>query len=334
MNSNIRKITCVVLAGVLAAQAAGCAKSHTEKEINELAVEYCNAVVCLDVDAMIELSEDLEDRRSDLERELTIRKGDVYTEESAQFVSAIADTLDYEIDKDSVSVNEKKGTAEVTVTFEYCDYEELIDDVDITDIDQLTDAVSDAQKTKTDVTIEFSETDDGWKVTDTEEVIGEALEFTSARFISIGQAITGYEVYAVERDNFYNLEIIGDFREMDYDPSYRVLIRYEDNDIEFYGESMGFTDEFDFDTNVGSISADKEYFSVALTYNTEISDPDFTGFYATVEHDGEIVESFGDTIDIRVSQSGVGEGNWNGDLIVSFYEPGGCLIWQGTVTVV
>ena len=132
---------------------------------------------------------------------------------SDEILSAIASTLAYEIDEDSVEADAKKGEASVDVVFTYVDadavYEDVIDDDG--DEDDFIDALGDSDDVvEVEVTIEFTLDDDEWLVDDAKLKIFEKVfafceaDYTFTPVVSAALVSDSSRWYYTDSDNYYS----------------------------------------------------------------------------------------------------------------------------------
>ena len=272
MQVTFKKVASTVLAGSILMCGAGCSFLDKSKdEVTLAAKDFCNAVTGRDADKIIEMSEDdLGEIGEQLGELLDISEGDLYTAEAADLCGAIAKTLVYSIDEESVEADGKEGTGSVDVTFTLVDIEKLME-VDAEDMDDLIDAIPDVDTMDIEVTLEFVKEDDGWKVEDVEEILEEVYDFTSLRFFfSFGEAL--------EEEEAQQAEAAASGEPVLYDPA-------------FIG-----CDETDYDNNIGYASTDASYIAVSFPYSTEYGEPDFTGYHAEVTLNGEVIATSEDEV--------------------------------------
>ena len=162
--TDLKKVAAAALAGAMALSCASCMLlGPNKKEIIEAADEFAGALVKQDAGKIIKLTNEKKD--SDAAEALETLFGDnIYTDEQNEFNKAVADTIAYEIDEDSVEVD--KEEASIDVTFTMVDYEKALKNGDYSDIDEVLDALEDCDDTKeVEITFEFEKDDDTWLIT-------------------------------------------------------------------------------------------------------------------------------------------------------------------------
>ena len=162
--TDLRKVAAAALAGTMALSCASCMLfGPNKKEIIEAADEFAGALVKQDAGKIIKLTNEKKD--SDAAEALeTLFGDDIYTDEQNEFNKAVADTIAYEIDEDSVEVD--KEEASIDVTFTMVDYEKALKNGDYADIDEVLDALEDCDDTReVEITFEFEKDDDSWLIT-------------------------------------------------------------------------------------------------------------------------------------------------------------------------
>ncbi len=174
--TTIRKAGAAALAGAMAFSCASCALfGPNKKEIVEAADTFASTLLKQDAGKIIKLT--TEDEDSDAAADLEILFDDsMYTEEQKKFIDAVADTVTYEVDEESVEVSKEEASADVTFTM--VDYEKALDG-DFEDIDAVLDALGDCEDTKeAEVTLEFEKDDDEWLVSNIDDdSYGDIFEF-------------------------------------------------------------------------------------------------------------------------------------------------------------
>jgi hypothetical protein len=272
MQVTFKKVASTVLAGSVLVSFSGCSfLDKSKEEVTLAATEYCNAITGLDADTIEEKSaDDLGEIGENLEDLLDISEGELYTADAAKLCGAIAKTLSYEIDEESVEADGKEGTGSVDVTFSLVDIEKLME-VDAEDMDDLIDAIPDVDTKDIEVTLELVKEDDVWKVEDVEDLLEEVYDFTGLRFFfAFGEALEEEETLQAEAA--------------------------ASGEVQLYGASFIGCDETDFDNNIGYASTDAGYIAVSHAYGTSNGEPDFTGYHAEVTLNGEVVATSEDEV--------------------------------------
>ncbi|MBO4426696.1 MAG: hypothetical protein J5776_06780 [Clostridiales bacterium] len=169
--TTIRKAGAAVLAGAMALSCASCAIfGPNKKEIVEAADECASAIVKQDFGKLGKLADDdsadaiksfaVDEVNDEIDAAIS---GSSNSDEQKEFIDAVADTITYEIDEESVEVD--KDEASVDVVFTMVDYEKALKD-DYSDIDEVLDLLDDCDDTKeVTVTFEFEKDDDEWLLT-------------------------------------------------------------------------------------------------------------------------------------------------------------------------
>ena len=186
MKIQVKKTACAVMAGAVLMSMTGCSfleniggdsSKDPSKDALEAAEDYCKAIADTDADKIIDLSaDDLGDLEDQLKDSLDFRNGQ-YSDDMAGILDAIAGTIEYEIEEDSLEVDEDKGEASVDVTFMVYDYLDGEFGEDVDTLDEAKEAIEAGNTTDIDITLELEETDDGWKVADTEKIVESVYEF-------------------------------------------------------------------------------------------------------------------------------------------------------------
>ena len=185
---NTKKITALGLTAAMLLSLCACT-SNDPKQITEAAEDFAAQVAALDGKKLLKLVEELDDDKADqIKSKLSMSDME---EDEASVKTAIASTITYEVDEDSVEFN-GKDFATVDVVFTIVDYAKAIGD--LTDADEMIEAINDASKTK-DITlnVEFTKVDDKWLVTeDTVDNLSDVYAFLSYELSFSGGASGDY----------------------------------------------------------------------------------------------------------------------------------------------
>lgn len=161
------RISAAVLAGTMALACASCSlipgmgSSAKTEDIVDAADAFASALVKCDAGKIIKLTN--EEKDSDAAEDLEVLFGNEdYTDEQIAIADAVAGTIEYEIDEDSVKID--KDEASVDVTFTMADYEAVLEG-EFSDADEAVAAISDCDETaEVEVTFEFALEDDEWLI--------------------------------------------------------------------------------------------------------------------------------------------------------------------------
>jgi len=164
MKKLIRTVA-VLAAGTVALSCASCGLvlggAKTE-EIVDAADDFAAALTTCDAGKIIKLTN--EKKSSSTAEELSeLLDTSSLSKDSLLFVDAVADTLEYEIDEDSVKID--KDEASVDVTFTMVDYEDALAGDTYNSIDEALKILDSSKKTKeVQVTFEFVSDDGDWLI--------------------------------------------------------------------------------------------------------------------------------------------------------------------------
>ena len=167
MKTITSKALAAALAGTMVLACASCGLlpgagggAKTE-DIVDAADSFAKALVSCNTDKIVKLTN--EDDDSDTVKELEANlNGLLYSPEQDQIADAVADTLEYEIDEDSVKIG--KDEASVDVTFTMVDYGAVLEG-EFSDDDEAVAAIKDCDDTcEVEVTFEFVLDDDEWLI--------------------------------------------------------------------------------------------------------------------------------------------------------------------------
>ena len=181
MKVDFKKLTASALSVAMLASLGGCAMFDKDDEaVLKVAEDYATAVTKIKTGDIVELLADPDDDLQENIEQFVDVDADLYGDDYAAICNAIAGTLEYSIDEESVESSKKKGEASVDITFSIADYQAAYDEVtaDGGDLDAFIDAIGDADKTEIEQTIEFVLEDDTWLVDDREaENVNEVYQF-------------------------------------------------------------------------------------------------------------------------------------------------------------
>ena len=168
-----RSVISVLMLGCMAFELCACAKKIDEDEFNDsvidLTEEICDALLGLDCDAIDEVSTHPNRKL----RELMPLNDDPDSDDSRVLASkqAVAATIDYEIDEDSLDSDPKEGTASIDVEFTYTDYSDIQDAIDYVSPREFENALDDVDDIKKiNITLEFETEEEELKLTNATEL--------------------------------------------------------------------------------------------------------------------------------------------------------------------
>jgi len=158
----------VILAGAMMLSCTSCALLEglggpNKQEIIDAADEFAGALLKQDAGKIVKLTNEKKDSNA-AEALETLFDDSLYSDDQNEFNKAVADTISYEIDEESVEVD--KEEASIDVVFTMVDYEKALKDGDFTAIDEVLDALDDCDDTtEIEITFEFDKDDDEWLIT-------------------------------------------------------------------------------------------------------------------------------------------------------------------------
>lgn len=167
MKTNITKIFSLTVAAAITTSCASCSmipgmgSSAKTEDIVDAADSFASALVKCDASKIIKLTN--EEKDSDAAEDLEVLFGNEdYTDEQIAIADAVADTIEYEIDEESVKID--KDEASIDITFTMADYEAVLEG-EFSDVDEAVAAISDCDDTaEVEVTFEFALEDDEWLI--------------------------------------------------------------------------------------------------------------------------------------------------------------------------
>jgi len=171
-----KKVASATIASAMLLSCASCGLlGANKKEIIEAADTFADALVKQDAGKIVKLTNEKKDSDTAAELELLFDKS-MYSDDQADFIDAVSDTITYEVDEGSVEAD--KEEASVDVVFTMVDYEKALDD-DFEDIDGVLDALKDCDDTKeVTVTFEFEKDGDDWLISNLKDkAYGKLFDF-------------------------------------------------------------------------------------------------------------------------------------------------------------
>ena len=191
-----------------------------------------------------------------------------------------------------------------------------------------------------EVVIELELTDDGWKISNTEDIIDTVYEFMimaslAPDFVFGEDTSSGEEPVVtagdepvltyIDRDWY---EEVGTYPDVEYAPNYFARLTYSDYEVDFTGFSGSGIQDWDFDAHTGTVEAG-ESFEVSIIADCE-ADPDLTGFTFIVDHDGDVTVEDAEDLEIAVDVDASATGSYT----ITLADPWGRTIWEGYIEVV
>lgn len=368
MKTTFKKTACAVLASTVFFTMTACSETkETEKtkkeeetttteetteetsevdtdEILVTVTDYCDAVADTDGEKIVALStEDLEDADTIVDY-LNFDECTAYSSDMGDILAVVADTITYESDEDSLEVAEDGETAQIDVVFNVAAY--LGDsDAEYADIDEFAAAVENAEAEEFPTTISLELTDDGWKISNTQDVFDDVYVFMIMAYIEpdfeFGADTSSDEEPAVTAEGdmpiltYYDrewFEAVGTYPEVQYDPSYIATLTYADYEIEFSGFSGSNISDWDFAAHTGTVDTSRyDSFDIALSYNCDIDDPDLTGFVFTIDGGGSVCTVYANS---ALEVSVMVDSATTGDYTITLSDPWGRTVWEGYIEVV
>ena len=145
-STTIRRFISVALAGAVSLSCASCMLmgGPNKKEIVEAADTFASTLLKQDAGKIVKLTNEKKDSDTAEELELLFDES-MYSDDQNEFNKAVADTISYEVDEESVEVD--KEEASVDVVFTMVDYEKALKE-DYSDIDEVLDLLDDCDDTK------------------------------------------------------------------------------------------------------------------------------------------------------------------------------------------
>ena len=273
-STTIRRFISVALAGAVSLSCASCMLmgGPNKKEIVEAADTFASTLLKQDAGKIVKLTNEKKDSDTAEELELLFDES-MYSDDQNEFNKAVADTISYEVDEESVEVD--KEEASVDVVFTMVDYEKALKE-DYSDIDEVLDLLDDCDDTKEiTVTFEFEKDDDEWLLTNLKdkgfgkifdfytyelEIMADIFECYSSSYTYSGDWYIDYYIYFTEDISAYNGLIT-------YDVYYNGSVILSDQEASVYSDCIWCTYE---DPDYEDLEPGDYYFSVNCngTYTT------------------------------------------------------------------
>ena len=158
----LKKIAAAAMAGTMLLSFASCSLFGANKEIVEAADTFAEALVKQKASKIIKLTDEKKKSDTAVSFEYLLNTSN-YNSNQRAFIKAVGDTMTYEVQADTVSVN--KDEASVDVVFTMVDYEKALKKGDFEDIDEVIDAIKDCDDTRdVEVSFEFEKKGDNWLI--------------------------------------------------------------------------------------------------------------------------------------------------------------------------
>ena len=165
MRTVVTRSVAAALAAVFAVSCASCSLlpgGFKKDDIIDAAEDFADTLIKCDADKIIKLTEDKKTSKDTKDLEELLDTSDL-SKEDLLFIDAVADTLGYEIDEDSVDGD--KESASIDVTFNMVDYEDALEGNTYNNSDEVIKALDSCDKVReVQVTFEFVNDDGEWLI--------------------------------------------------------------------------------------------------------------------------------------------------------------------------
>lgn len=201
-----KRIAASGLAFTIAFSSFGCFSAKEEEpadyteDVLDTAEDFCTYIKSLSLDKALKISaDDVADSLDEVEPLLIFEEGDIYNAEAAAWSEAVAATIDYSIDEDSVSVSSKKAKGTVDVTFTIADHESITSADTYSDLDSMIEALGEADSIEITAVLEviLDEDSDKWVVSYCDDLIGSLFGFTDVRELSFDSALADHIEFVI-----------------------------------------------------------------------------------------------------------------------------------------
>lgn len=169
-------LLCTAMITSMAFSSTGCTffDKYTEENITETADKFCKAICNMNPDPASRCV--IDEDAVGFFTEYTFAAD----EDEEVVFEAIADSLSYELDTDSVEINRKSGKCSIDAEFSLTDYEKIYNDGEVFYYpEDLAEAIKSGKDTiEIEVTLEFEKDEyKEWKIANYEDVMEEVFEF-------------------------------------------------------------------------------------------------------------------------------------------------------------
>ncbi len=151
--SKAKKATAFALILAMMASFAACSKIDNEA-VSKKVESFAKAASSLDAEGLCKIADDVDDNVKDKIDDKLSMSGMESDEKSVK--KAIADTITYEVDSDSIAEGKKEGTVTCNVIFSIADYQKVLTDDNIKTADEMASAIKsckDVKKYKVECTL-------------------------------------------------------------------------------------------------------------------------------------------------------------------------------------
>ena len=328
MKRNAVKTASALMASAMILSMTGCSNlpiGNNTEDIIDAGESFAKAAVACDLEKMGKVSvEDFEDDTKDWEGLLDFSDGDIYDYNAAEFNKEVAKTIEYEIDEDSAEI--KKDKASVDVVFTIVDYKSVLEDDSFFDVDEMIDALEDADTDEIKASIELEKQDGEWLVTNYEDIMKDLYEFTDTTSIEFVEVF--YDIPDETDPSAAATPTAAPTQAPVADSS--SSSQTSDSDITFYGATYIGCVDVDYDNHIAYTYSDYSV-GISQSYSSASGNADFTGYSIVVELDGNLFTTVED--DINIMLSGDDGRTQSGTYTITFYDPAGNAFWTGSVEV-
>lgn len=275
-STDFRRLVAVALAGAMAVSCASCMLigGPNKKEIVEAADTFASALLKQDAGKVVKLTNEKKD--SDAAEALDVLWDEsMYSDEQNEFNKAVADTISYEVDEESVEVDKEEASVEVVFTM--VDYEKALKD-DYSDIDEVLDLIGDCDDTKeVTITFEFEKDDDEWLLTNLKDKgFGKLFDYCTYELDIMGELFDMFSYSETVAGDWY----VDSWFYFDEDiTDYSGLIFYDvyyNGSVILSGQTAEVYDTFFYcayeDSDYNNLPAGDYYFSVECNGTVTTSD--------------------------------------------------------------
>ena len=346
--NKITKTVAVAVTSSMILSMSGCSfLDKSKEEVLETAEIYAKNLAGCNASKLAKGTvADFKEEKDDWDGKLTFVSSGVYNEDEATALSAIADTISYEIDEESVEATKKSGEGTVSVTFTMADYKAVLDENYIA-LDDFIAAIEGADKTEIELVLEFEREEETWLCSNYEEIFSKLYAFTDEKYEfvpSFSDYVTGFTWYGGDYNgNYTNAEWID--LALDYDWYANPDFQYIYYTYEYNGQVLktetGTYDATLYSTDPDAPLDDNGFFLAAGIYTITFYDADGSVILtldANVSVEEFTVEVISDQLDWYFRGAGdnsnpiyINSDCIDGDLVLSSYYSAGYAGFSYTV---
>ena len=277
-----------------------------------------------------------------------------YSEDLDRLLTYCRDRGSYEIDEDSLTIDEETGTAQINVTFYLCPLASVVnvdEELNFETYDEVFEYMDTLDSIPYETTLELEMTADGWVLVNCEEtfeIVNYFLMFSAygTNFEWVGSEDNESPTeYSEGEPALYYLDgpvnIAGEYGEIEYSTEYTVRVEYDDHYLHFMTGYVSCLNQWDGDTHEGYVyGPSTDYWNVCVACYSDCPElVDLTGYAFMFDHNGEVTKIDVTTLDstsnleLNFYRDEEHPDSWNGNYTITLIDPRGRTLWEGYVEV-